>query len=197
MSFPMALGFTLRWEGGCVDDFSDPGGRTAYGITQHSFDGWLGEHQDVFTASGDQVASFYRAYWIRMGGQGFDQIDERLGLLMFDASVQHGNKLAIQFLQRALGELDDDGRFGSQTLNRLHEVYLSDSHILLDDLVRERQDHYQERGLKPQLTQYLDGWLRRIGDCQAIADCQVAALVNVVKHANGGVTLPIAIKDIP
>lgn len=201
MSFPSAVGFTLRFEGGKVDNPDDPGGRTAYGITAASFAQWLGvpleESQDVWTATPDQVLSFLRSYWTRIGGQGFDQLDERLGVLMFDAAYNHGQPMAIQFLQRALGGLDDDGKFGPQTFNRLHDVFGATPQTLLDDLVAQRKDHYLERGLKPTLTQFLHGWLRRAEDCQRVADCAVGDLAAVVVTANDGAKLPMLLPGVP
>lgn len=200
MAFENALGFTLRQEGGKVDDPQDPGGRTNCGITQASFSKWLRvpmeNSQDVWTASADQVIAFYRAYWDRAGCQGYDQLDERLGMLMFDASVQHGNALAVQFLQQAIG-VEPDGKFGTMTFDAMHTCYEDTPQMLLDDVVMHRKDHYHERALKPQLTKFLEGWLRRIDDLQAVADTQPAALVNVVRHANGSAPLPITTDLIP
>ena len=199
MSFEKSLGFTARWEGGESDDVDDPGGRTFVGITQASFSKWLKvpleNCQDVFTATGDQVASFYRAYWAGMSGEGYDRIDERLSLLMFDAAVQHGPSLAVEFLQLAIGA-EPDGKFGPKTYSTLQTVYEDTPQILLDDLVMHRRDHYHERALKPQLTKFLPGWLARVDDCQAAADTTEAGLINVVRNAHSKAPLPIAIDGV-
>jgi lysozyme family protein len=203
VSFPLTVAFTARWEGGKCDVPGDPGGRTGVcGITQSSFAAWLRvpleNSQDVWTATADQVLSFLRSYWTRIGGAGFDGIDERLGVLMFDAAYNHGQPMAIQFLQRALGGLDDDGKFGSQTFNRLHDVYgQTGNQALLDDLVNERKAHYIARALQPRLTQFLKGWCRRTDDCQRVADCAVGDLPSVVITANGGASLPMVLPGIP
>ncbi len=199
MSFPLAVAFTGRWEGGKDDDPSDPGGRTFMGITQQSFASWLRVPlegcQDVWTATPDQVVSFFKDWWQRMGAPGYDGVDERLGIIMFDACVQHGNNLAVRFLQRAM-KIDADGKFGPQSYAKLHLCYHDDPQGLLLDTVRYRKEHYMERGLKPELTKFLGGWLSRADDCRNVAQSPVSDLVSVVRAAHHSAPLPIQISGV-
>ena len=39
-AFDDALALVLKMEGGRVDNPADPGGLTAFGITQHTYDAW-------------------------------------------------------------------------------------------------------------------------------------------------------------
>jgi len=198
MSFPRALGFTARWEGGFSDDELDPGGRTNVGITEASYQDWLRNPEaDVLDITPDQVVSFYRGWWNRNGCVGYDQLDERMGILMFDASVQHGGPMAIRFLQRALGGLTDDGVFGRLTFNRMHDVYEATPQTLLDDLVSERKAHYIARSLAPGMIRWLHGWLGRVEDCGRVADAHPADLDLVVRGAHDGAKLPMVLPGIP
>lgn len=190
MSFANAMSFTARWEGGKIDDPIDPGGRTGIGgITQTSFNAFTGTQQDVWTATADQIVSFYRSYWDHTGGPGFDAVDPRLSVVMFDASFNHGNTMAIQFLQRAVSVLDD-GQFGSVTLSALHDYYDRESEKLLQDLVQQRRDHYIARSIaKPPLQKYLHGWVSRCDDLLSVVGSSPDDLPEVVTHAHGSAKL--------
>ena len=74
--FERALEFTLRWEGGKVDDPHDHGGRTNRGITQRTYDGWRSDHdlpaRDVYLLEEDELQDIYRTlyWWVAKGGDG-------------------------------------------------------------------------------------------------------------------------------
>ena len=43
-NYDICLKATLRYEGGKVDNPKDPGGRTAYGVTQNTYNAWRAKH---------------------------------------------------------------------------------------------------------------------------------------------------------
>ncbi len=61
--FAKALVLVLKYEGGKVDRKDDPGGRTAYGCTQTTFDAWCGSNavtkRDVFTITPAELEAIY------------------------------------------------------------------------------------------------------------------------------------------
>jgi lysozyme family protein len=122
--FEDALRITLAFEGGKVDDPADPGGRTAYGITQRTFDAWRqyrGEDKgDVWTILPDEVSAIYEAEFWR--GSGADVLPWPLSLCHFDASVNHGIWRARKFLNGATwGDVPDALEvFAYLTLRREH-----------------------------------------------------------------------------
>ena len=63
-NYDAALKATLRYEGGKVDDPRDPGGRTAYGVTQNTYNAWRAKHglsqKDVFQIAESGVAAIYK-----------------------------------------------------------------------------------------------------------------------------------------
>lgn len=201
MSFELSLGFVARWEQGRSDDVDDPGGRTFVGITEQSFANWLGVPlegcQDVWTATPDQVISFYRRYWQNSGGEGFDAIDPRLGLLMFDAAVQHSPHESVRLLQTALKGLKVDGQYGDMTHDRLMDVWNQTPDAFLHDLVDARKDYYIAIALKPTMTKFLGGWLNRVADCVLVANCRPEDLLPVVQAAHSHAHLPLALEGIP
>ncbi|AFZ66055.1 glycoside hydrolase family 108 protein [Deinococcus peraridilitoris] len=89
--FERALRFTLRWEGGKVDDPFDRGGRTNCGITQGTFNAWCKAQgrppRDVWSITPAEVAAIYRQrYWNRVtAGRVWP-----LNAVCFDIAVNHG-----------------------------------------------------------------------------------------------------------
>ncbi len=142
--FERALSFTLRWEGGKVDDPADPGGRTNMGITQQTYNRWNEDKglppplPDVWNISPAEVANIYRErYWL--AGR-CDTIHWPLSLIHFDTCVQFGPPRALAIF------LDT---------TKSPTVYL--------DL---RRLYHQKRAEdKPSQAKFLKGWLNR---CEAL-----------------------------
>lgn len=102
-AFLDALKLTLHFEGGKVDDPDDPGGRTAYGVTQRVYDGWRKAHtlpvRDVYLIEpAEREAIYLQGYWRPAGCQ---FLDWPLAALVFDAAVNHGRARALQFLRES------------------------------------------------------------------------------------------------
>jgi lysozyme family protein len=101
--FPRALALVLGFEGGKSDKPSDPGGRTAYGITHDTFDAYCDAHRqprrDVFTITQAEVADVYHEKYWEAGS--CDEIPWPLSLVHFDARVNHGPAHARRFLMAA------------------------------------------------------------------------------------------------
>ena len=113
------LDFVLTKEGGLVDDPRDNGGRTAYGVTQASYNAWRARRglpkQDVFKITRQEIEAVYRTYWTPIEG---DALPSGVDLMIFDASINSGPRRAVKFLQRAVGVVQD-GDLGPKTLAAL------------------------------------------------------------------------------
>lgn len=124
--FDRALALILRFEGGKVDDPQDPGGRTAFGITQRTYDRFRVDAAlplaDVWEISAADVEKIYlERFWNRGHCEGMTW---PLCLIHFDCCVNVGTESknaqgqpktsAITLLQRAL-RLPDDGVWGPHT----------------------------------------------------------------------------------
>lgn len=88
--FARSLAFTLRWEGGKVDDPHDRGGRTNRGITQRTYDVWRADQwlpkRDVFDIEEEELQTIYRnLYWWPAEG-----LPWPLCLVVFDTAVLFG-----------------------------------------------------------------------------------------------------------
>lgn len=92
--FEKAIQFTLRWEGGYVNDPDDPGGETNYGIAKAFY-----PDLDIKNLTKEQaIEIYYKDYWLRYG---CDKLPYPLNIAFFDSTVNPGIKHARRFLQTA------------------------------------------------------------------------------------------------
>lgn len=116
-NYAQALKQVLKYEGGKVDNPKDPGGRTAFGITQDTYDAWRKKqglpNADVFTISQTEVASIYKyEYWDAIRG---DDLPSGVDFAVFDYAVNSGVSKAAKTLQAVVG-VTQDGQIGPQTI---------------------------------------------------------------------------------
>ena len=175
-SFQHALDFVLAKEGGYVNDPTDKGGETKFGISDKR-DGIADGKTDVNgdgkpdTAIKDltpeQAAQIYfRDYW--QAAYCTDWPDG-ISLFVFDSSVQHGVKAAIRQLQSAAG-VTADGIVGPNTTRA---VICADPEWLLNRCFLRRARYYADI-IKSNSSQgkYLNGWFNRLDElanaCQEV-----------------------------
>lgn len=169
----VGLPFVLHWEAGRVDDPQDPGGRTAYGITQRTYDRWRTAHglayevgQDVWRIELATVRTiYYTDYWSAIAA---DQLPDPVALVLFDAAVNQGADYARKLLQWGVGVVQD-GVIGPRTLGAVANYPAA---WLAEDLVWARMNRYRAlvrqwraQG-KPNPDRFLDGWLNRLDACR-------------------------------
>ena len=167
VNFGKALAFALRWEGKLSDDLLDRGGRTAYGVTQRTYDAWRKakglEQNDVWSITQGEVADLYKErYWAMCR---CDLLPNRLDICMFDASVNHGTRKAVQFLQRSVGVVDD-GEFGPQTMRALSQDESSDRlEWVITSYLNHREQFYAAIVHRdPKQVKFIKGWMNRLND---------------------------------
>lgn len=176
-SFEKALDFTLKFEGGYVNDPDDPGGETNRGVTKAVYDDYRKGKglavQSVRHITEAEIEDIYRTrYW---DASQCDQMRWPLNAVVFDAAVNAGVGQARKLLQRALG-VADDGKWGKGTAAA---VALCAPVTVARKCNEEREEFY--RGLvakRPVLGKFLDGWLNRLTALQAVVD-HAANLVTV------------------
>ncbi len=101
--FEKAYAFVRSVEGGKVDNPKDPGGRTAYGVTQKVYDEVrkaAGQHtRDVFLIEENELHDIYHRFWELSD---CDTLEFPLNLVHFDTAFHSGQGNASKFLNAVL-----------------------------------------------------------------------------------------------
>lgn len=114
MDFDVAFERLIGHEGGYVNNPSDPGGETKFGISRRAYPSEM-----IRTLTLERAKELYlRDYW---GPAGCDVVPDAVKFDLFDMAVNSGVSAAIKTLQRTVG-VDDDGRLGPLTLQALSSM---------------------------------------------------------------------------
>jgi lysozyme family protein len=145
---------------GYVNDPTDMGGETKYGIAKNS-------NKDLnITNLNWETAKrvYFRRYWLLSHCDQITIFAPRLAVLHFDGAVNHGVGRASTFLQRAAG-VTADGDIGPATLSAIQAL---DEITLCNKVCDIRVDFYKSIvTAKPAQVKFLNGWLRRIEEMRA------------------------------
>ena len=163
--FKKSFNYVLKNEGGYVNDPTDPGKETKYGISQRSYPN-LNIRQ---LSLKDAEKIYFCDYWQK--GK-FEQIpDENVATQLFDLSVNLGIRASTIVLQRALRSVginvQEDGLFGPQTLSATifccnPKNAKNRAKMLITALKSEAAGYYRLIAAKnPQQQKFLNGWLNR------------------------------------
>ena len=157
----------LASEGGYVNHPSDPGGRTNLGVTQATWENWVGRKSDEAEMRGltpEKVEPMYKKkFWDAVRG---DELPAGLDYLMFDFAVNAGAGRAIKTLQTAVG-VPADGGFGPMTMSAVQAV---DPVELIERFSQAKEDFY--RSLTTFST-FGTGWLNRVATVKQHATSMV------------------------
>jgi lysozyme family protein len=100
----------IRAEGGYVNDPSDSGGETNFGITEgvaRAF-GYTGDMRDMPRATAFDI--YAARYWDAVRGDELAELSAAVTFEVVDTGVNMGQARAVTFLQRALNVLNVGGR---------------------------------------------------------------------------------------
>ena len=164
-NFETALAFTLRYEGGYVNDPDDLGGETNYGVTHATYANYRRlkklPPRSVRLIDQAEVRDIYKSlYWAPAG---CDLLPPNLARCHFDWAVNHGVRGATKTLQRTVGAVDD-GMIGPLTRQSIigaiakhGDKALANTYCLL------RENWYRhEVQRRPSQRKFLQGWLNRV-----------------------------------
>jgi len=148
MEFKNAIEHILISEGGYVNDPTDLGGETNYGITKRFY-----KHLDIKNLTKKEASEiYYNDYWLKAK---CDQLPEDLRLIHLDTAVNMGITRANKFLQEAIG-VRKDGVIGQVTLSQAHKADIL-------DYTRVRLVYYTKIIIsKPEQIKYINGWYNRV-----------------------------------
>jgi lysozyme family protein len=161
--FSAALAFTLKHEGGLVNDPNDPGGLTNFGISQRQY-----PDEDIRNLSRKRVEQIYRDdYWNAING---DKLPPELAFVLFDYAVNCGVPRAVRDLQLIVNT-PRDGIVGPKTL---HALSFYSVPYIVEQVLQARCRFYLRlcsRGVR--YHTFLAGWLKRLISCAAKWNIQV------------------------
>jgi lysozyme family protein len=167
-NWKQAFELMLKSEGGYIHHPSDPGGRTNLGVTQATWENWVGRGSDEAEMRGltpEKVEPMYKKkFWDAVRG---DELPVGLDYLMFDFAVNAGAGRAIKTLQTAV-MVTPDGGFGPMTMAAVHAV---DPSELIERFSQAKEDFY--RSLTTFAT-FGKGWLNRVADVKVKATSMLA-----------------------
>jgi lysozyme family protein len=176
--FDVAVAALLVTEGGLVDNPSDPGGLTEFGISLRflvaegalvanrdlcdvNHDGRIDGHDIRALTSASAAALYRRCFW---DAYGLAQLPPPIDAMMLDQCVNMGPRVAIRLLQSAIGGLKLDGRLGPVTdaavgacVGRIGMAALVASYKTV------AKAHYREIiADNPKLAKFGNGWAARV-----------------------------------
>jgi lysozyme family protein len=149
----------LADEGGYVNDPSDAGGETRYGLSKREY-----PSLDIKNLSRDEaLAIYYRDWWQRFR---YAELPGPIGAKVFDLAVNMGPGAATRCLQRALRAcgkaVAEDGALGKATVAAVRVV----SQLALAAALRSEAAGYYRviatarRGSR-ESEEFIRGWLNR------------------------------------
>ena len=172
-AFDTCLAFTLREEGGYVDDPADPGGATNMGITLATYREWsdnpdLGPTQVQDMTERTARAIYRSKYWNPLRA---DALPVGVDLSVFDMGVNAGIWRSARLLQRAIGFTGDevDGCIGPETLGAAAKC---DARSIVDDLAQRQAAFYRSLD---DFDTFGAGWLNRTEARRAAALAMINA----------------------
>lgn len=143
-----ALEFTLRWEGGYVNDKDDPGGETKWGISKRAH-----PDRDIANLTLEDAIEIYREkYWDVLD---CDNLDWALAIAVFDAGVNCGVSRARAWLKESSWIEDCNVLYDIKYFNELRII-----HYLT--LIKNN----------PAMGKYKRGWFNRVNDLKKYIDTQ-------------------------
>jgi len=163
-NFEKAFHELIMIEGGYVNDPTDRGGETKYGISKSAY-----PHVDIKNLTIEGAKDIYlEDYWKASGSH--HMLNYELALELFDTGVNMGQGISRRFLQEALNlmnrngrdfpNLEVDGKIGPITITAYRKV---DDKILLKVLNGLQFMRYvwicRER---PDQEKYFNGWMKRV-----------------------------------
>ena len=160
-NFQSCIDIILLWEAGYVNNPSDPGKATNWGISQTSY-----PNLNIASLTRQQACDIYnRDYWTPLS---LNNMPQSIALLMLDSAINQGKSFAARMLQIVLDhDLVVDGSIGTQTINAVNS---SNETKLLHDLAVFRMMSYVETN---NWSMFGKGWSNRLFDIYGKAYKQI------------------------
>lgn len=166
--FLKAVKHVLASEGGYVDDPSDAGGETNYGISKRQY-----PNLDIkMLTIDDAIQIYYQDYWLHYRCH---ELPDAYACFLFDSLVNHRPKTAIKFLQMAF-KVSADGILGAISISVINRFKDNHEHTksMIALCLAYRADFYHDLAVeKPSQERFMMGWLRRLFILQQFINTEV------------------------
>ena len=155
--FLKAFDYVMYHEGGYINDLTDAGGETKFGISKRSY-----PHLDIKNLTRDQARRIYFVdFWLKAKCESIN--NENIAIKFFDLAVNIGISPAVKLIQRALRatgvQVVEDGIIGPITLAAINKADPTD---LLAALKSEAAGYYRLIAhADPSQQKFINGWLNR------------------------------------
>jgi len=169
-----AITKVLRTEGGFVNNPSDRGGATNYGITMATYSVFLGRQatlqEMIDMPKGNAILIYKKKYWDYVRG---DQITSYpAAYVMFDQYANRG-KYGIMQAQNVLG-IYPDGKMSEELLKRINN---SNPEKFITDFLNLAESNYKKIAQNdPTQVKFLNGWLNRVIDLRHYTNSLLTAV---------------------
>lgn len=157
----------IQIEGGYVNDPSDLGGETKFGITHKTArdNGYNGLMKDLTMKAARDI--YLRQYWFKPG---FNKItNDQLSFELLDTAVNMGPETAVEMLQKSCNllnhanrygnDLEVDGRLGFKTLAFVNRYPMPDRLCMLMNVVQCAR-YVKIAQVQPEQRKFIYGWLK-------------------------------------
>jgi len=169
--YNQAFGVIIGFEGGYVNDPTDPGGETKYGIAKADY-----PNLDIKNLTlADAKKIYYDNYWNtkHMNLTTIGEFSNKLAIELFDSAVNQGVGSAAEFLQEALNlmnrnqklfpDMTVDSFAGPTTLKALHSLESYDKPSLLKVISGlQFMRYYNIVKRNPKQEKFFSGWMKRV-----------------------------------
>lgn len=150
-NFEKCIPRILQYEGGYVNDPSDPGGETNFGISKRAF-----PNEDIKNLTKEKATAIYKKYY--WDACNLDLItDASSALQIFDFAVNAGVKKSSTFAQHIVNCYTVDGIIGPLTVKLINSTT-----DFVAKFTEARMNYYKDIVAKrPASAKYLNGWINR------------------------------------
>ncbi len=151
-NFDESIEITLKHEGGYVNDPSDNGGETNFGISSRAY-----PNIDIKNLTEDKAKTIYKQdYWDKLKA---DEIEsQNVASALFDTAVNMGVRTASKMIQSCV-DTQTDGFVGAKSLKAINAT--NEELLLLRFKLAKIARYAYITEKRPANKKYLLGWINR------------------------------------
>lgn len=176
-----AINKVLLTEGGYVNHPADRGGPTNWGITQKTYESWIGRSsslQEIINMPKETAIAIYKAnYWDRVGGDFIKSY--AVAYAIFDQAVNRGIDASLRQAQKVLG-ISQTGNLSNEfisAINLINPQTFIDSYLVLSE-----QAYKTIVANNPSQAIFLTGWLNRVEDLKSYTQMKLTSIFTTVSE---------------